>query len=103
MGFHRVGPLIMFVLDIIGLVWLFGGIVALGMLARALPSQHWLVIVAACIWALGVIPAIVMQMTSGAATSRLRAALRAGREYWRIMAVLVALGMAGSLIFWVID
>ncbi|WP_369952091.1 hypothetical protein [Ralstonia syzygii] len=103
MSFHRVWAPIMFVLDIIGLVWLFGGIVALGMLARWLPPQHWAVVVAVCIWAAGVIPALVAQMTSGTPAARLRAAARAGREYWLIMAVLFALGMVGSIIFLVAD
>ncbi|WP_367126121.1 hypothetical protein [Ralstonia sp. CP] len=91
---------IMVVLDIIGLVWLFGGIVALGALAHALPPQHWAVVIAACAWAAGVIPALVAQMSSAETpAARLRAAAQAGREYWVIMAVLFALGMVGSVIF----
>ncbi|CAJ0800836.1 hypothetical protein LMG18090_04053 [Ralstonia mannitolilytica] len=93
----------MFVLDIIGLVWLFGGIVALGMLAHWLPPQHWAVVVAVCIWAAGIIPSLVMQMSSGTLAARLRAAARAGCEYWLIMAVLFVLGIIGSIIFLAAD
>jgi hypothetical protein len=103
MSFHRVWAPIMFVLDIIGLVWLFGGIVALGVLARWLPPQHWAVVVAVCLWAAGVIPALVAQMSSGTPAVRLRAAVRAGREYWLIMAVLFVLGIVGSIIFLAAD
>lgn len=95
---------IMVVLNIIGLVWLLGGIVALGMLARALPPQHWIVVVATCIWAAGVIPALVAQMsTASTPRARLRTAARAFREYWLIMAVLFVLGIVGSIVFFVAD
>lgn len=89
-------PLIRILVQTAGAWWILVGVPVLGVLANSLPSQHPLVVAAAIVWVVGVVPACVLSASSGKSlVAGFRAAWRALRTW---VCIVGSIALAGALL-----
>lgn len=71
------------------LIWIFGGAVLLGCLARSLPSHTWWLVPLAILWMVGIVPVAIFSMYAAHPFSvAIRNAVAATRSYLYVIAII---------------
>ena len=71
------------------LIWIIGGVLALGQLASTLPPRTWWLMPLALIWMIGIVPVAIFSMHVAHPFRRaFRNAMQALREYLFVMAII---------------
>lgn len=84
------------------LIWLFGGVVALGHLAATLPPRTWWLGLLAGVWMVGLIPAAIFSMQMGRpAGVALRNSMYALKQYLFVMGLICIPGAVLALLAYI--